>query len=552
MKEYSRIGEKPARTNWRQTIAAYTEPRVLQVLALGFSSGLPLLLTYSTLSAWLATAGVKRPAIGAFALVGTPYAFKFLWAPLMDRVPPPLPLGRRRGWGITIQIPLIGAILGLGLCDPKHNLPLMAALALLVAFLSASQDIVIDAWRVESMMGDRQAPGAAMIGAGYRVGMLVSGAGGLLIAARAGWFAAYATMAALLGVGFLVFLLGPEPKGAPAQRIETTHPVQTTEEAPSRKSMTAAGVLMVIAGVFSLGVPGPGPIGLGLPVTVLAFVAAYGGFAGKRRLALWCAQVVAWVTFIAGVWVFFDELMSGKVNIWAMMISLVVVGGVACVLALAASAKLVSSETRQVLSTAVIGPFRDFMRRPLWPVILIAIFGYKLGEAMAGVMSTPLYISLGFSLPEIAAASKIFGFFSIVAGALLGGVVTTRYGIRRSLILCGILQAAGNLFFVLQAVGGHRIGYLALCVTAENITGGMAMTALVTYLSSLCSPAFTATQYALLSSLTLLGRTVVASSGGFLSEKTGWPWFFLLTSVISLPAIALFLWIGPRNEFRKT
>jgi PAT family beta-lactamase induction signal transducer AmpG len=206
---------------------------------------------------------------------------------------------------------------------------------------------------------------------------------------------------------------------------------------------------------------------------------------------------------------------------------------------------------RHSFDIAVIGPFRDFMHRPLWPVILIAVFGYKLGEAMAGVMSTPLYISLGFTLPEIAATSKIFGFFSIVAGVLIGGVVTARYGIRRSLIVCGVLQAAGNLFFVLQAVGGHRIGYLALCVTAENITGGMAGTALITYISSLCSPAFTATQYALLSSLALLGRTVVASSGGALSEKIGWVRFFALTSVVALPAIALFIWIGPRDELRN-
>jgi PAT family beta-lactamase induction signal transducer AmpG len=433
-KESSPTNEGHAATSWRHAVAAYTERRVLQVLALGFASGLPFLLTYSTLSAWLATAGVRRAAIGTFALVGTPYAFKFLWAPLMDRVPPPLPLGRRRGWGITIQILLIGAVLGLGLCNPKHNLPLMAALAVLVAFLSASQDIVIDAWRVESLDRDQQAPGAAMIQSGYRIAMLVSGAGGLFIAAYAGWFAAYSTMAALLGVGLLVFLLGSEPK------------------------------------------------------------------------------VSAGTSYAAG---------SG----WHAI--------------------------QHAFATAVIGPFRDFMQRPLWPVILIAIFGYKLGEAMAGVMSTPLYISLGFSLPEIAAASKVFGFFSIVTGALLGGVVTTRYGIRRSLILCGILQSLGNLFFVLQAVGGHRIGYLALCVTAENLTGAMAGTALVTYLSSLCSPAFTATQYALLASLASLGRTVVASSGGLLSEKVGWVRFFLLTSVVALPVLILFIWIGPRDDFRN-
>ncbi|HEY1577638.1 MAG TPA: AmpG family muropeptide MFS transporter [Terracidiphilus sp.] len=432
MKELPGINEVHARTNWRNAVAAYTERRVLQVLALGFSSGLPLLLTYSTLSAWLATAGVRRAAIGTFALVGTPYALKFLWAPLMDRIPPPLPLGRRRGWGITIQILLIGAVLGLGLCNPKHNLPLMAALAVLVAFLSASQDIVIDAWRVESLNRDQQAPGAAMIQSGYRIAMLVSGAGGLFIAAYVGWFAAYATMAALLGVGIFVFLFGSEPKVAE----ESLYP------------------------------------------------------AGSEWHAI-----------------------------------------------------------RHAFATAVVGPFRDFIHRPLWPVILIAIFGYKLGEAMAGVMSTPLYISLGFSLPEIATASKVFGFFSIVTGALIGGVVTTRFGIRTSLILCGILQSIGNLFFVLQAVGGHRIGYLALCVTAENLTGAMAGTALITWLSSLCSPAFTATQFALLSALASLGRTVVASSGGLLSERIGWVRFFMLTSIVAMPAILLIMWIGPRDDF---
>ena len=431
MKESPGINEVHARTNWRNAVAAYTEPRVLQVLALGFASGLPLLLTYSTLQAWLATVGVRRAALGAIALVGTSYSFKFVWAPLIDRVPPPLPLGRRRGWGITIQLLLIAAILALGSCDPKQNLPRMAVLAVVVAFLSASQDIVIDAWRVESLNKEQQAPGAAMVQSGYRIAMLVSGAGSLFIAASAGWFAAYATMAVLIGVGVLVFLFAPEPK------------------VPAEKSYVAQ--------------------------------------------SLWPAILHA-------------------------------------------------------LYKAVIEPFRDFMHRPLWPVILIAIFGYKLGEAMAGVMSTPLYISLGFSLPEIATASKIFGFFSIVTGALIGGVVTTRFGIRRSLILCGILQSIGNLFFVLQAVGGHRIGYLALCVTAENLTGAMAGTALITWLSSLCSPAFTATQFALLSALASLGRTVVASSGGVLSEKIGWVRFFLVTSVVALPAILLIMWIGPRDD----
>ena len=186
---------------WWRSLEQYRDRRVLLILPLGFASGLPLLLTFSTLSAWFATAGVSRATIGAFALVGTPYAFKFLWSPLIDRLPPPIPLGRRRGWGIAIQIALIAATLALGSCDPKLDLARMGALALLVAFLSASQDVVIDAYRVEILAADQQGPGAAMIQTGYRIAMLVSGAGALIIAARFGWFAAYATMAALLASG---------------------------------------------------------------------------------------------------------------------------------------------------------------------------------------------------------------------------------------------------------------------------------------------------------------------------------------------------------------
>jgi len=415
----------------RRSLTVYTDRRVLLILLLGFASGLPRLLTFSTLSAWLATAGVRRAAIGAFALVGTPYALKFLWSPLIDRLPPPLPLGRRRGWGITIQIALVAATLGLGSCNPGRDLALMGTLALLVAFLSASQDIVIDAYRVEILAPDQQGPGAGMIQTGYRIAMLVSGAGSLIIAARAGWFAAYATMAALLAVGMLVFLLGPEP------------------EFPSL-------------------------------------------IAHSNRPGAW------------------DAL-------------------------------------REWLATAVAAPFADFMHRPLWPVMLLFILGYKLGESMAGVMAMPLYISLGFSLDEIAAISKLVGFFATVTGALIGGVVTVRLGVLRALLLCGALQSVGNLFYVLQAVGGHRLDYLALCVATENLTGAMAGAALVAYLSGLCSPAFTATQYALLSSLTAVGPTLVASSGGILADKLGWVSFFMLTTVATIPALALLVWLARRG-----
>lgn len=409
---------------WRRALEVYTDRRVLMILPLGFSSGLPLLLTYSILSAWLATEHISRAAIGAFALVGTPYALKFLWSPLIDRLPPPIPLGRRRGWGITIQLLLIAAVLALGSCDPKGNLPVMAALALLVAFLSASQDIVIDAYRVETLSAEEQGPGAALIQTGYRVAMLVVGWGSLQIADISSFFVAYAAMAALLVVGLAVFILNPEPE---ASVVAARH---------ARESL--------------------------------------------------------------GAW----------------------------------------------LKSAVVDPFVDFMRRPIWPALLIFIFAYKLGEALAGVMATPLYISLGFTLSEIADISKLFGFFATIAGVLLGGLVTARLGIVRALLICGVLQSLGNLAYVLQATAGHRLDALALCVALENLTGGMAGTALVAYLSSLCSPAFTATQYALLSSIAVLGRTVVASSGGRLSELLGWVDFFLMTTVITIPALLLLIWIG--------
>ena len=422
--------------SWRQSLEEYSDRRVLLVLVLGFASGLPLLLTFSTLSAWLASVGIKRATIGAFALAGTPYSLKFLWSPLIDRLPPPLPLGRRRGWGVSIQIALIAAIIMLGACDPKQHIGAMAALALLVAFLSASQDVVIDAWRVEILPTEYQGPGAGAIQTGYRIAMLVSGAGALIIADHAGWFPAYATMAALLSAGLLVFLLGPEPEA-----------VEHRER-------------------------------------------------------------------------------GSEISRW--------------------------DAIRQWFATAIGGPFADFARRPMWPLIVVAVVGYKLGEAMAGVMATPLYISLGFSLTEIAAVSKLVGFFATVVGALIGGIVAVRYGILRSLILCGILQSAGNLFYVLQAIQGHKIFYLALCVTAENLTGAMAGAALVAYLSSLCSPAFTATQHALLSSLASVGRTLFASSGGVLADALGWAPFFLFTTIVTLPALLLFAWIAQRSPPPET
>ncbi|MGE5514192.1 MAG: AmpG family muropeptide MFS transporter [Bacteroidota bacterium] len=428
----------------RADFAAYFDRRVLMVLVLGFASGLPLLLTFSTLSAWLKGAGISRTAIGLFALVGTPYAFKFLWSPLIDRLPLPLLsrlLGRRRSWGLVIQALLILAVLALGATDPTHDLARMAMVAVAVAFLSASQDIVIDAYRVELLDADRQGPGAGAALAGYRTGMLMAGAGALYVAEKYGWSAAYATMAALLVPGMLVFLFGPEPaikvSAATAERER-----RAAEYLAARPHLT-------------------GPV----------------------------AGLAAW------------------------------------------------------LYGAVICPFADFMTRRGWVAVLLFVIGYKLGEAMAGAMANTLYVELGFSLEEIAWVSKVFGFGATVLGSLIGGALVARLGIMRALLLFGVLQSAGNLFYVLQAASGHDIRVLALCVAAENLTAGMAGAALVAYISGFCNVAYTATQYALLSSLTAVGRTLFASSSGWLADTLGWGDFFLLTTVVTAPALVLLLWM---------
>ena len=433
---------------WTDSFAAYLDRRVVMVLLLGFSSGLPLLLTFSTLSAWLKSEGISRTAIGVFALVGTPYALKFLWSPLIDRLPLPLltrMLGRRRSWGVVIQLLLIAGILALGATDPVGRIWLTAVLALGVAFLSASQDIVIDAYRVELLDADQQGPGAGAVQAGYRIAMLAAGAGALLVADHFGWFAAYATMAALLAVGLAVFLLGPEP-------------AVTVSAATVERERRA------------------------------------GEFLARRP-------------HLRGVW--------AKVVAW--------------------------------LYGAVVCPFADFMTRPGWAAVVLFIIGYKMGEAMAGAMANTLYIEMGFALSEIAWVSKFFGFGATVAGTIIGGALVARLGMGRALLLFGVLQSLGNLAYVVQALAGHNIWALALCVLVENLTAGMAGSALVAYISGLCNLAYTATQYALLSSLTAVGRTVFASTSGKLADWLGWVDFFLLTTVVTVPALLLLPWLMRRQ-----
>jgi PAT family beta-lactamase induction signal transducer AmpG len=393
---------------------------MLAILLMGFSSGLPLALTGSTLAIWLKESAVSLTAIGLFAQVGLSYNLKFLWAPVMDRVPVPLltrALGRRRSWALVIQALLALALLAMALCDPNASPWRVALAAAAVAFLSASQDVVIDAYRVELLEEREQGAGAAATQVGYRIGMIASGAGALYLASYFGWFWSYAGMAALMLVGMTTVLLTREPK----------------LHKPPR----------------------------------------------------------------SGNW----------------------------------------------LKTSVLAPFAEFATRRFWIPILVFVVLYKFGDALAGMMSSPFYIAIGFTKIEIANVVKIFGTGASIAGIFLGGTLVYRIGIMRALLLGGALQAASNFMYVVQFWVGPDPAMLAVTIAAENVTGGMASAAFVAYLSRLCNPAFTATQYALLSALAALARTFLAGGGGYLAEKLGWQNFFLTSTAACLPSLLLLLWL---------
>jgi PAT family beta-lactamase induction signal transducer AmpG len=418
-------------TSWRQALAVYGDRRTLAILLMGFSSGLPLALTFGTLSYWLAEAGVSRTEIGLFVLVGFSYNYKFVWSPFIDRTPIPWltrHLGRRRSWAVVIQLLLMAAIFALGETDPRSDLARTALLAVLVAFLSASQDIVIDAYRIELLRPDEQGAGAAATQWGYRLGMLASGAGAFDAAAFGGWHFAYRVMAALMGVGLVTVLMTREPE----------LPAATRRALPSG--------------------------------------------ATRERFAEWARQ-------------------------------------------------------------AILMPFGDFMRRRGWVMILAFIVLYKGGEALAGTMANPLYQELGFSKLEVGNIGKIVSFAASLSGVALGGGLVARLGVFNALLLGGVLQMLSNLLYVALLASGHNDAMLALSIFGENFTGGLASAAFVAYLSGLCSPAFTATQYALYSSIAAVPVRVLSAPAGWLVDRLDWIPFFLIATAACVPSLLILLWL---------
>jgi len=394
-------------------LQVFKNRRIAVMVLLGFSSGLPIALTAGTLQAWMTVDGVQLRTIGIFGLVGLPYILKFLWSPFMDRFVPPL-LGRRRGWIILTQLGLVAGIGMMAFGSPGYAPWSFAALALLVAFTSASQDIVVDAYRADILHETERGAGVAVFVTGYRIAMLVSGALALILSDLIGWRNTYLLMAALMSVGIGTAYFGPEPE-------RSVVPPRNLQEA---------------------------------------------------------------------VW----------------------------------------------------GPLKDFFSRRAALMILLLIVLYKLADAYAGAMTTPFLIrGLGFTPTDVGAVNKAFGLAALIVGATIGGTLMVRLGLFHSLLAFGILQAISILSFVVLALAGKSYLLMIIAIALENFAAGMGTTAFLSLLMALCNQRFSATQYALLSSLASLGRIFIAPTSGYVAESTGWPAFFLISALAGIPGLLL-LW----------
>lgn len=434
--------------SWLASLAIYFRAPVITILFLGFSAGLPFLLVFSTLSAWLRSDGVEVAAIGFFSWIGILYSIKIFWAPVVDRLPLPFltrRLGQRRGWMIIAQLTIALGLIGLAGIDPIDNLGFVAAMALLVAFGSATQDIAIDAYRIESADDDLQAAMASMYIVGYRGGLLAAGAGALYIAASASWSVAYLAMAALVSVGLITVLVRPEPK----RRTLSTQLIQEPR--------------------------------------VRAFLRL------SRGRPAWLRRMGAWS-----------------------------IGAIVC-------------------------PFTDFFTRfgtkALWILLFIAVF--RISDLAMASMANPLYIDLGFSLGTIASVTNIFGIAMSITGGLLGGILVARYGIGPMLVIGALAATLTNLLFSALALAGEVLPMLVLTIVGDNLANGLASAVFLAFLSSLTSRAYTATQYALFSSLmTLPGKFLSGFGGLVVGDEQHYALFFLIATLLGLPAILLAVWIN--------
>ncbi len=443
-----------ASDNWLKSIGIYWQPGVRSMLFLGFSAGLPLVLVFGTLSFWLRKAGIERGTIGFLSWVTLAYAFKWVWAPLVDRLRLPWLtrfLGRRRAWMLLAQLGVITGLCGLALADPKQGLLSFTLLALFVSFSSATQDIAIDAYRIERADVRLQGAMAASYMIGYRLAMITSGGGALGLVSwfspeqgvyqLSAWSVAYFSMALLMLVGVVTVLVIKEPDRRPdAETLE--------REAVAGRLIESRGWL-------------------------------------PHKLQL----VAEW---------FFN---------------------------------------------AVISPFADFISRFRWHAVLVLglISTYRISDIVLGVVSNVFYVDMGFSEGEVGFFVKTFGVFMTLLGAVVGGMLVTYLGVMRVLLLGGILAAATNLLFAWLAVIGHNVPMLAMVISADNLSAGLATAAFIAYLSSLTNVSYSATQYALFSSVMLLLPKFIGGFSGVMVDDIGYVSFFLFTTFLGLPVLVLIL-----------
>ncbi len=390
--------------------------RMLVAFIMGFAAGLPLLLTIGLMQAWMKDAGVDLAVIGLMNLVQIPYTWKFIWAPLLDRYTLPF-LGRRRGWLVIAQLALMASIAGLGLSDPQRHLGLMALMACLVAFFSATQDIVIDAYRREDLPDHELGMGSSLYIYGYRLGMLLAGGGGLIMADHMPFFQVYGIMALCPLPCLVTTWLTPEPS--------------------------------------------------------------------------------------------------------------------------------VAEGTPTSLREAVVAPLTEYFQRPEAVWILAFILFYKIGDTMASAISTPFYLDIGFSKSQVGAVVKLFGFWATIAGAGIGGITILRLGIARSLWVFGVLQALSTAGFAVLARMGDHLPTLAGVITFENLSGGMGTSAFVAFMASITNKKFTATQYALLSSLMGMPRVFASAPTGFMAKALGWENFFIFCTLMAIPGMLMLTKFAP-------
>lgn len=423
---------KPKMRKYLQYVyQTYINKQMLVLLALGFASGFPFLLVFGTLTLWLKQSGLTLALIATFSLVKIPYSVKWLWSPLIDNVKLPYlyKFGRRRSWAFVVQILLFISIFTMSCVNPAQNYGFMAVLACLTAFLSASQDIVLDAYRVEcfAKQPEKQANGVAIFVLGYRLGLIYSGAGALYLAALYDWNTAYKIMALGGLVGLLAMLF-------------------TTE------------------------------------------AVAYEYQKQKRKIS-------------------------------------------------------------EFLATSVVEPFKNFIKNPHWGWIILMVFTYHLSNAYFNPVINPFYDDMGFTKIEIANVMKLYGMIAAISGGIVGGLIITKIGLKKGLLYFGILQCFSTLLFSLQAIYGHNMPLFIVVVTVENFISGLATTALVAYVSSLCNKAYTATQYALLSSIMGASRDIFSSTSGVVAQFLGWKLFFVVSALMSLPSLLIiFFFIKDKKE----